>query len=138
MMRSYENVLRDMHNDVKANVQEANERRRGWENKIAEIKSQLATYSQDMAGVKKLFSIWQVLKAKRRSGITAEEARAAAEMYEEYASIVDRIGNEQQALEAAEMSLCKVEKYIVRSENVQLKIEDLMVATEGLIESDEQ
>lgn len=133
MMRSYENVLRDMHNDVKANVQEANERRRGWENKIAEIKSQLATYSQDMAGVKKLFSIWQVLKAKRRSGITAEEARAAAEMYEEYASVVERIGNEQQALEAAEMSLDKAEDDLAKRENVQEKIEDLMDAL-GLIE----
>lgn len=132
-MKSYENVLREMHSDVKDNVQEAKDRRSGWEKRIDEIKYQLATYSQAMTGVKNFFSIWQGFKVKRRSGITAEEARAAAAKYEEYASIVDRIGDEQQALEAAEMSLCKAEDDIAKREDVQHKVEDLMDAL-GLIE----
>lgn len=133
MMRSYENVLRDMHSDVKANVEEAKERRCGWKQRIDEITSQLAVYSQDMAGVKRSFSIWQMFKAKGRSGITAEEARAAAEKYEEYACVLECIGDEQQALEAAEMCLDKAEEDIVKRENVQQKVEDLMDAL-GLIE----
>ncbi len=133
MAKNYAEILREMLNDVKARVAEAEGRRADCMKLINEVNNQRTASNQELVGIKKsfLFSNWW--KAKRKDGITAEEARQEAERYGNYANVVDKIAEEEKRLQEAKMSWSKADDDAEKRSVVQGKVEELMDVL-GLIE----
>lgn len=133
MAKNYAEMLREMLEDVKARVAEAEGRINNFKQTISEVRFEQAASEEKLVGIKKAFMFSNWWKAKRKAGITAEEARQEAERYSDYANVVDQIADEEQRMQDAKMSLSKAEEDAGKRELVQIKVEELMDAL-GLLE----
>lgn len=132
-IRSYVKVLQELREDVISRVAEARGREAKANDTIREVDSEHAASTAELTNIKKSFSFANWFKAKKKSGISAEEARQEAQRYSNYAEVVDQIADEEQRMEDAKMSLSKAVDDITKREIVQQKVEDLMDVL-GMIE----
>lgn len=129
-MKDYTNVLREMLEDVTANVEAAKNRVDDCTAATYGINSELQSSNAELSNIKASFSgVWKkALKAKMKKGITSEEAREAANRLSEYAGVVDQISDKEEELMKAQDALKKAEETVVKRTNVLAKLGDLMDA----------
>lgn len=132
-MRSYVKVLQELLEDVIGRAAEARDREAKANETIREVSSEHAASTAELANIKKSFSFANWFKAKKKSGISAEEAREEAKRYSNYAEVVDQIAGEVQRIEEAKTLVAKAKEDITKREFVQQKVEDLMDVL-GMIE----
>lgn len=125
-MRSYVKVLQEMCEDIKARIVEAKDREITWNNVIEEVDNEYAASKTELVNIKKSFSLANWFKAKKKVGMTAEQAREEAQRYSNYAEVVDQIADEEQRMEDAKMALSKAVDDITKREMAQRKVEELM------------
>lgn len=125
-MRAYVKVLQEMCEDVKARIEEAKGREATWNKTIEEVGNEYAVSKTELASIKKSFSFANWFKAKKKSGMSAEQAREEAKRYSDYAEVVDQIADVEQRMEDAREALGKAVDDITKREIAQKKVEELM------------
>lgn len=90
-MKMHEEMLHGLLKDVKAIVAQNEQLERDWSAAINEANGEHAASTARLADIKKEFSFASWFNAKRRNGITAEQAREEANRYRDYADTIDQI-----------------------------------------------
>ncbi len=121
-------AVRRLLEKVKSRVAEGKCKVSDYEKQIDEIDINLTSSGEDLKNVKKSFSVGNLIKAKMRGGISAEEARSTADAFGYYADTVTYIASEEQRRVEVKANLSKAIDTVTKREFVQERIEDLLDA----------
>lgn len=121
-------AVRRLLEKVKSRVAEGKSKVSDYEMKIDEINTDLTISGENLKNVKNSFSVGSLMKAKMKSGISAEEARDMAAAWNYYAETVTHISSKEQLRVELQESLAKANDTVTKREFVQERIEDLLDA----------
>lgn len=131
-MKMHEEMLHGLLKDVKAIVAQNEQLERDWSAAINEANGEHAASTARLADIKKEFSFASWFNAKRRNGITAEQAREEANRYRDYADTIDQIAKQEQRIEDAKATFNKVEEDLIYARSVEETTEHLVTLLGGL------
>lgn len=132
-MKLHETMLHGLLGDVKAIVSQNEQLEKEWSEVIDEASNEHAASTAKLADIKKGFSFANLFKAKRKTGISAEEAREEAERYSNYADTIDQIAKQEQKIEDAKTTFNKVEEDLIYARSVEEATEHLVTLLGGLV-----
>lgn len=132
-MKMHEEMLQGLLGDVKAIVAQNEQLEKDWSKEIDVANGEHATSTARLADIKKEFSFANWFKAKRKSGISPEEAREEASRYIDYADTMDRITRQEQRIEDAKTNFNKVEEDLIYARSVEEATERLVTLLGGLV-----
>lgn len=132
-MKMHEEMLQGLLVDVKAVVAQNEQLEKNWSEEIDEANGEHAASTARLAGIKKEFSFANWFKAKRKSGISPEEAREEANRYVNYADTMDYIAKQEQRIEDAKAAFNKVEEDLIYARTVEETTERLVILLGGLV-----
>ncbi len=121
-------AVRRLLEKVKSRVAEGRCKVSDYEKQIDEIDIDLTSSGENLKNIKKSFSVGNLIKAKMRRGISAEEARSTASAFGYYADTVIHIASEEQRLVEVQENLSKAIDTVTKREFVQERIEELLDA----------
>lgn len=124
-MKLHVKMLNGLSEDVQACVERARERVDTYEQEISNVSSEQAASKAEKKSIKQSFSLKSWIRSKF-FGISAEEARQVAESYGKYATVVDKIADENRRREEAELSLSTAVDDLNYSEAVQEQVDGLI------------